>query len=285
MAVYTSLSRSWANPNSDTAFRGWLAAVGAGLDAAGMPRTTDSGQFDPATAAWASVPSSGEGMFEVRELDDAFAQASPIIIKLSYYVAAGVLYNTVRVGVATNGSGTFVGPSVSYASGILYASTTAPLYATCGEGYAGFWVPGAPNIGWFLNRAADTQGQPCTDGFILYHCVSPDLPTVEYRASTQSMIDRNNEISYTFIPQERSSSLSPGTALDVYRHYTAMPDPRINPFALTVHAGEHSTGGTFTADPIQGDVHTFTPVMDWSGASAGYMGITRSSIIAVRWEE
>lgn len=290
MAVHISAARDWTAPATDAALRDHLTTVGNALDAVGFVRTTDSGQFNPATVLRADVPTSGsaESFYEVRYLDDSLHSTAPIIIKISYY-ANSLLSMNFRVGMVTNGSGTFVGPSSFVDGGFsAYSSATVAFYATGGEGYTGFWLPvSRGEYGMFIARTADQNGDPTAGGFRVYYrsygSTSYDIKTVDYRADTRTFTLKAQP-DYTFVPQGRLSSLNPSAALDVYRHYSALPDPRVCPYAVTVHKVEHTAGVTFTTDPIQGQVHTFMPVMQWHGADACYPTTSRDNIMAVRWE-
>lgn len=288
MAVHISAARNWTSPVTDADLQEHLTTVGNALDAVGLVRTTDSGQFDPSTALRASVPasSSSEAFYELRYLNDSLAGTAPVLVKIAYY-ANSLLTMNFRVGTATNGAGTFVGASYFVEGKTANSSSTVPFYATGGEGYAGFWLPvSRGDYGLFIARVTDHNGDPTGEGFRVYHRSlgsSYDLATVDYRDDIRAMSYKTAP-DYTFVPQGRLSSLNPSAALDVYRHYSALPDPRVCPYAVTVHKSEHTEGVTFTTDPIQGQVHTFMPVMQWIGADACYPGSNRDNIMAVRWE-
>lgn len=298
MAVHVSPQFSWSTAETDANLRATMNVLCDAMDAVGFVRTSDSGQFDPDTVLFADLTQGGGNVYEVRYLDDSLHATAPILARIDWYYVNNYPYKWMRFKIgfcsATDGAGAIVGASYTFDDVNVTLGAAASVHATAGDGYAGLYVPVAGGPFWYVARSADITGTPTGDGYQVYGNgdtmpggVSSNIGTADYRAD----IDQFTGFplpNYTFIPGGRTSSANPGTAMDVYRHWSALPTPMVNPFAVTVHASEHQLGTTFTTDPVQDDVHTFMPWTLLTGADATNVnaaGVSRNGCLAVRWEE
>lgn len=96
--------------SSDADFRTWGQGIAAQLVAAGLVKTTDTGQIDLTTALKPTVIDTASG-YEMYRFADALQSTSPIFVKVEYGVGGGVTRPSAyfTVGTGTNGAGALTG--------------------------------------------------------------------------------------------------------------------------------------------------------------------------------
>lgn len=105
MAVQTLSLAPYQTTNAE--FRAWGSGIAAGIVAAGLVKTTDTGQIDWTTVLTPTVANTKRG-YEIYRFNDALQATRPVFMRFDYGSGAYV-YNPmiwVTVGTATDGAGT-----------------------------------------------------------------------------------------------------------------------------------------------------------------------------------
>lgn len=284
----TNVTYSTTSTVTDSNLRALLQPFYATLDDIGyFPRSADTGQLNPATVTYSSMSSvlTDEAVFDMRYLDDDLHATAPIYLKTCWTRQGSALQVNLVLGTATDGAGNFVGSSFRVSRGQSnISSATGITGATGGEGYAGVFSNLASStksnfahFGFFLCRTTDAAGEPNSDGVLLYEWDS-GRALLCHRLLNGTWTIRTYA-DYAFIPGARTTSHAPSEALNVYRHWYPNPEPKINPYCLTVHASEVAHGSTFTADPIVGQTREFMRVSVFDASTTA----PTTSVLAVPW--
>lgn len=180
--------------------------ISAGIAAAGMVKTTDTGQVDWTTITWvAGIQTWG---YEIWRFGDALHATKPVFVRLLYTATnASVLNITAQLGTGTDGAGNLtsapntgvsvtavmdickagsgavsviqVSPWYIYGDGSSLVISSAPerMTGSTTTGYGGYF---------YVERARDTDGTPLGDGF--NYCYMPGNASNAY---TQTVLQHN----------------------------------------------------------------------------------------------
>lgn len=181
MALFTS-TVPWRNAGAAVTVTVWRNACQMMHDAyiaCGFVQTADSGQYDIAAA---SLPSAATyGGFRIYKMNDALGTASPVYIKLEFYLAgsAGSIEGHVTVGFATDGAGTLTGNKSTARINCYTASTentAAPASFFSGDGgrISHVYNTGAAtnSCNWSnIERLRDSTGAYVGDGVVIVKAI------------------------------------------------------------------------------------------------------------------
>lgn len=171
----------WANTNDET-FRAWIQVVIDSLTAAGLVRTTDSGQINVATVARPSTTNVMVG-YTVWRMNDPLQSVAPVFIKIEFGSGSPLGYPRINVivGSGSDGAGNITGVTTSIVSAAAMTSTAGAVISAAmsfavandwGVAFAGGVTPGATTaggvgMGFALHRTVDANGAPTADGIML----------------------------------------------------------------------------------------------------------------------
>lgn len=194
---------SWIPPRStigsaatETALEvnAWVSDFFNRMNTLDLIQTSDTGQYVPGTTdCYTSLASNGgELAYQVYRLNDVHSATHPLYIKLHFSAVTGTKTNgfsisgTVTVGTATNGSGDFIGATLSkqvysgynvsgagrMGGNISFACTNSSrgffaLVFNAGGQSPAYDQRYAP-FSFCIDRIPNPDGSPSTDGFSLY---------------------------------------------------------------------------------------------------------------------
>ena len=163
---------------SDAGFRAWGKNVSDNLSTTSslLTKTSDTGQIDWVTVTRPSI--FADAGFEMYELTDALAATAPVFFKITYGTSNNAFRPNmkIQIGVETDGTGNFVGPSSSV-GGIVPTfpppGTQHTSYLSINEGFVGFvWQFSASSAssaggGFMLSRTSTAVGTMSPDGLLV----------------------------------------------------------------------------------------------------------------------
>jgi hypothetical protein len=172
MAVYTDLTLPGIM-NTDADFRSWGTKVAAGIVAAGLVQTADTGQINWATVLKPTLANTVAG-YEIYRFNDTLQATAPIFIKVEYGSGGGATTPAlwVTVGTSTNGAGT-VNNSIISTRKQLDATTTSAtsLQLLCSGGTGWFTLvvvnpatSSSFSVLFTVDRTKDVTGADTADG-------------------------------------------------------------------------------------------------------------------------
>lgn len=168
--------------NSDAGFRAWGSELSARLAAAGLVKTSDTGQINWATATRAAANSNAG--YEIWRFADTQQGTAPIFFRLDYGSGSSQNIPRIRltVGTSTDGAGTITGTAgavrtISASSGTTTGVSNFPSYLCVVDGYVGLaWKTSGSSSGQYawagfaICRSCDADGVPDARGaLVLYH--------------------------------------------------------------------------------------------------------------------
>lgn len=280
--------------STDAGFRAWVLEFSNALQAAGLLKTSDTGQFNFTTAIRTNNQSSG---YEVYRLNDSFNSSRPVFFKIEYGTGGSPAQPQiwVTVGNGSNGSGTLTGQlssRIAIGSGTLTSTTTNYDTRICVTEGA-FWFTlkagsmGTTNRGPFIfsyERGVDDSGSLLST----WGCAQFSVSSATQQARVE-VFDYVLNNTFTIIDGSQAtivggvSSSLVGTDVQVYTNF--VPTPRVRPrwSCFTVLEAEFANGSTFTTIPVGSTVsHTYIAL----GPNSRYTSInlTTSANLAMVWE-
>lgn len=163
----------------------WTLAARALSDlitAAGIPKTTDTGQADFTTPVGATPANNTYPFYEIRKFNDALQATAPIFIKIEYGNSQFPTNNSGNVfstrwtfGTGSNGAGTLTGATQLMANTVMAVNSGSVLFASSVGGSFLSIIPGwasqfntnnAAAPGFIsIERLKDVNGADTADGF------------------------------------------------------------------------------------------------------------------------
>lgn len=280
--------------STDPGMRAWVQEFSTALQAAGLVKTSDTGQFNFTTATRTTNQPSG---YEIYRLNDSLSSSRPVFFKIEYGSSGSPTQPQiwVTVGNGSNGSGTLTGQlsSRSVIGGGTISSTTTNFDTRICVTDGAFWFTlkagsmGITNRGPFIfsyERGVNDSGALLSSWGVIQYSTS--TATSQSRLEVFDYILNNTftiaDGSQAVVVGGVSSSLV-GTDVQVYTNF--VPTPRVRPrwSCFTVLESEFANGSTFTTIPVGSTVsHTYIAL----GANSRYMSINlpTSTNIAMVWE-
>lgn len=155
--------------SSDATFRAWGSELSAKLQAAGLVKTTDTGQIDWATVARPTTNTAAG--YEMYRFNDALQATAPVFIKIEYGTggSATTPITWIDAGTGTDGAGTLTGLGLTRAtlnqSGIPVGGGSTPYNTQISHknGFLGVSFKngasadssGAAHSAFFIGRSCD----------------------------------------------------------------------------------------------------------------------------------
>lgn len=273
--------------SSDAGFRAWGAALSAGLTAAGLVQTADTGQIN-----WVTVTrpiSNTVGGYEIWRLPD-----SSLYFKIEYGTATGATapQGWVTVGSGSSGAGSIIGqsstrstfffsvaPSSTSTSYVSYVAVNDHGLFLCWA-LNGFSSGAAPGGFLMVCKTCDTSGGPTTDGFgVLRLSGGYSLQAVRLAAAAATGAD---SIHFCIVPGSPSSSLA-GGANQAWPVWMSIPDMRLFLGAVVYVATELSEAVTFSLTPIGSTARTFLALGQIGTTGPANAGVATYGL-AMLWE-
>lgn len=265
--------------STDAEFRNMVAGSRAALTAAGLVRTSDTGQIDPVTVLRPAA-STAAG-YEIWRFNDAAQATAPIFFKLEY--GSGSPQARVQlwltVGTGSNGAGTItdIRGTRQGITPTANSATIADCWAAAGDGYAVLCLfAGTNGTFFFIERARAADGSVDTTsqgaGFVVLSGTANWMATSQDGVWTESAAGG-------IIP-----SLNAATSPGLYRGTTyAFPVYPIIGFprspcraGVIVFPADAGSALAFTVN-LYGSAHIFRS-METGTASTGRGGTTRPAL-------
>lgn len=172
----------WRN-NDDAGFRAWIQVVIDSLTAAGLTRTTDSGQINVATVTRPTSSNTIVG-YTVWRMSDPLQSVAPVFIKVSFGSSntTGYIRLTIDVGSGSDGAGNITGVVAQATTNAQMQSSTGGALpspglsmAVCndwGVAFCGAHIPGTLSnagvgFGFAIHRTVDSGGVPTSEGVMI----------------------------------------------------------------------------------------------------------------------
>lgn len=175
--------------NTDADFRAWATGIAAQLVAAGMVKTSDTGQIDLTTVAKPAATNTAQG-YEVYRFNDSLQATLPIYFKIEYGSGGAVDRPSlwITVGTSTNGAGTIGGQastrfqvranSSKSAAAVLnsYCSGDGGRVALCNN-----LDPSSNSfsIGFMIDRPRDSSGTALAVGYFVQQFSTSGGPALQ----------------------------------------------------------------------------------------------------------
>ena len=108
-----------ASLTTDALFRTWGSGISAGLSAAGLVQTADTGQVNWSTVTRATANTTSG--YEVWKFNDSLQSTAPVYIKLEYGISTGTSSPQlwVTVGTGSDGAGNITGTAITGVGGAI----------------------------------------------------------------------------------------------------------------------------------------------------------------------
>lgn len=232
----TSTTSSPVSHNDTAGFRAWVSELIGMLTAAGLTRTSDTGQIDTTTVTLPSMNTLGG--YTMWRFNDALQATAPVFIKLEFGTSSSTTtpVTYVTVGPGTDGAGNLTGVHVprrfvtNAPAGITSVGITPyQSYVCYFEGALGVCFKqgamqgsGGPTlIGFALSRPIDASGAWTAEGitYVDVGTLSAHY-AVAFGYATSYAPGQNTY--HTFTPYQPSSSVS-GSTYQVYRTFGMYP--------------------------------------------------------------
>lgn len=162
--------------NTDADFQAWCQGIAAQLVAAGLVKTTDTGQINNVTVVKPVSINTASG-YEIYKFNDTLQGTVPIFLKVEYG-SGGVIDRPglwITIGASTNGAGTLATNSTRQqicANASKSAGVTLPSYCSGDGGRIGICnnYDSASNtfaFGFIVDRIRDGNGNATSEGFTI----------------------------------------------------------------------------------------------------------------------
>lgn len=160
--------------NADADFQAWCQGLAAQLVAAGMVKTTDTGQINNATVTKPGAANTAQG-YEIYKFSDALQASYPIFFKIEYGSATAATDPGIwiTVGQSSNGAGTITGTvtaRIQIRSGGTKSNGVSLTSYCSGDGsrlsLMSNYDPASNSfsLGVIIDRLRDSSGTATTDG-------------------------------------------------------------------------------------------------------------------------
>lgn len=162
---------------SEAMLRAWGSSFNAALKEAGATQASDSGQIDWTTQTYPAASDTVLG-YEIWRLADTLQSTAPVYLRLEWVTGVvgsiGKFKWNIKVGQATNGAGTLVGPttsSVTVSPGTYYGANSRH-YASCSSNRIAVSTGNLrsdtnENVGFSLERTHSTVGTDTAEGILV----------------------------------------------------------------------------------------------------------------------
>lgn len=291
MATHSTFT-AWAQ-STDAEFRSWATEFDTAALATGLIAGTDTGQIDLLTVLKPAAGGNYQG-FKMYRTNDGLTN---LYVKVEFGASTGnALWPAiaVTVGTGTNGTGTLNSAGISARQ--ITSSNTASVagnVTTRACGITGMWwiafKLGGQNVGaqagggFSLMRFCDANGVATSDGYLFAtpSAASSALGAQQLRISGNIL--SSNSANFCLIPADISSSVV-GTDIQFWKHYTAQPRMRVNPFMLSVDVNVAVDFTQRTMTPVGATAHNYISNGTSFMKSAGIGAVTTAHIPVMPWE-
>lgn len=223
-------------------FRAWVGEFDSMMQAAGLVRTSDTGQMDPTTATRPGT-NTNAGYLMYRA-NDPLQATMPIFLKFFFGTAttANAPRMQTQLGQGSDGAGNLTGLTTSLHScggaNVVMGSGNFPSYAIhrpgliAMAGKLGLFVDRPAVTSFVVQRTCDNNGDPTPDGVAL---ITPNATSLNTSVAypTQSMIQPSLGLvrpSYVypigFLPGDITTSKIGGNDEQIYLHWLSLPEQR-----------------------------------------------------------
>jgi hypothetical protein len=286
----------WSTPldhSGDAGFQAWATELYDGIINAGMVQTADSGQLGAPVGASRPSTNTAAGYWVFR-FDDTQQASMPLYLKVEVGTANAAANPMIwlTVGTGTNGSGSLTGVvttrrSAMSASAVVSTVTSYPSYICCTEGFFGvaFKVgsTGAGVRGTFMvERSVGSNGLPNSEGATVHWLTAAQGASnnVEAISNVTNTVYIGTVAQTCTIPLAIASSVI-GATPQVFKHYSAFPRMRPNPYLLTCRSqSEIPQFNQFLATPVGAVQHNYIAL----GTNGAGTAPENNSHIAMVWE-
>lgn len=228
--------------SSDATFRAWAQEIHDMLIAIGMVNTGDTGQVDLTTM---TRPSSAAGItvagYKIYRTNDGY---NHIYMKVEFGTGNSATAPGVRIQYASSTDG--AGGLTGYTTG-QFLNTMSSLNSgirtarACGVPGC-YWMEfkvdviasgsGCPLLGFALMRFANASGAPTSDGYVVYYASASNTSTAQQVRLGATPLVSAMGANYSFLPGGITSGAL-DSDIQFWKHYTAQPRMRVNPYVLT----------------------------------------------------
>ncbi|MGL4619134.1 MAG: hypothetical protein ACRCZS_08760 [Chroococcidiopsis sp.] len=164
---------AFASNETDAAFRSWVQGLSDALTFVGIPKTNDTGQFDPTTITRPTTVSTYSG-YEIRKFNDPLQASAPVFIKYEVGTSGSLNAQAIRltIGVATDGAGNIIGnqslPKVFGHVGTVATGQHTHLVSGSNNRFAVTLASTTNSSLYFaVERSRDNSGNPTANQIII----------------------------------------------------------------------------------------------------------------------
>jgi len=279
---------------TDAEFRTWGSEFRTQLTAAGLVRTSDTGQID-----WTTVTrpaANTDAGYEIWRFNDTQQATAPIFIKFFFGTNASTSSPRVRIqiGTGSNGSGTLTGLTNTAitlnSNAVPTAAVLYPSYFCHAEGFLGVaWKLNGGTFGmaFVICRTADPSGSnaPTADGAYFYGGTTTNVNGSIFKFTASTSVSNFSTVAEApCVVPGRMTATTVGSDTQAFPHFFGVP--RVYPaFGIcTIVQSEMARGVTFTATLFGTTSHTFI-ALDSLGGPYGHASQNNSNwAIAMLWE-
>lgn len=288
--------------NTDQDFRDFVAGIRAGLVAAGLTVTGDTGQINAATVAKPAAINTAQG-YDIFRFSDTLQATRPIYIKVEYGSGASVATRPgiwVTVGTGSNGSGTLTGQvgarvQVAAASNAA-AGNTLPAYFSGAQAAGDARINCAINVnlgtpsvnyifGFAVERLLDASGTPTGDGIFtyMYGPSGANFNSIQIIPTPAGSIPAAGQIPHVVALENGGGATSFGGDVTMSPIIAPMGKVYVQSCILAYKSADIGGGSAVTCS-IFGASHTYMPWGDANKGTDRAAAGTASSSHAMRWE-
>lgn len=282
--------------SSDANFRAWGSNLAAQLLAAGLVKTSDTGQIDWATVTTPAGINTYQG-YEIWRLNDTLQATAPVYIKIQYGEGSAVDGPGIRVqfGTGSNGSGTLTGNVSTARDAEGNAQAGACIVVGSGDSsrfcFAGGWTAGSGlGLCFTFERTKDALGADTALGMMWSaHSTGNASNTAAVNESTlwnpsvgdYGLVETN--FMSLFPTGSTMKTVSLGMVAPVFHNIGVFINPQLG--FVGVYTNDYAVSSTFVAN-MYGSSHTYYVLASTACATgAGFQGPGGGTeTIAIRYE-
>jgi hypothetical protein len=169
----TSVQSLTFSQTTDAQFRAWGSGIAAGLIAAGLIQTADTGQINWTTVLTPSGTNQSRG-YEIYRFSDALQATRPVFIKIEYGSFSSALFPSIwiTVGTSTDGAGTINSMLQSARRQFAFSAavgTVQNCYFSGDGSYINFMIPNSSvQLMQCIERTRSAAGVATNEGLSWY---------------------------------------------------------------------------------------------------------------------
>lgn len=253
-----------------------IAVATQGTVVGDLIRCTDGGQVDWTTVGWPAINTTH---FEIFRFNDVLQSTAPVFIKVEYGTGASAAYPMlfITVGQGTDGIGNLTGVKsarlqcfqyddapTTYLSNYMTYLCTLPGYLGCSYKHNASSAASYAYGFFMVGRSVATTGIMTGEGVTV--CGQGSAGATGYTMSSVSYLygtTSANTTTYTFMPHTLLATYFGGINVQVFKHYTVLPQVRTFPFVLTYIGTELPAYLKFVAAPVGAVNYTYLTLGPW----------------------